>query len=59
MIRLHDPANASIAPAVSGATNPSERFISAGGFVQEDNNYGTITTIIGVPFKSSDIAKQG
>ena len=59
MIVCTDPANASIKPAVSGATDLLWRIHLRCGFVQEDNNYGTITTIIGVPFKSSDIADEG
>ena len=59
MLVCTDPKNASITPAVQGATNLLWRIHLRCGLWQEENQYGTITTVIGVPFKASDIANEG
>jgi hypothetical protein len=54
-----DPANTNINPAVSGATDLLWRVHLRCGYITEGDNYGTVTTVIGVPFKSSEIANEG
>jgi hypothetical protein len=59
MIVCTDPNNANINPAVTGATNLLWRVQLRCGFIEEDDNYGTVTTVIGVPFKPADIKNEG
>ena len=56
MIVCTDPKNTAINPAVRGATNLLWRIHLRCGFFTEEDRYGTVTTVIGVPFKASDIA---
>jgi hypothetical protein len=59
MIVCTDPGNTNVIPAVSAATNLLWRVQLRCGFITEGDRYGTVTTVIGVPFKSSEIANEG
>ncbi len=58
MLVCTDPGNPNITPAVTAATNLQWRIQLRSGFVEEDDKYGTVTTVIGVAFKASDIKNE-
>lgn len=58
MIVCTNPDNANIFPTISAAGSLLWRIQLRCGFVAEEDRYGTITTVIGVPFKTSDIVNE-
>jgi hypothetical protein len=58
MIVCTDPENTNVSRAVNAATDLMWRIQLRRGYITENNKSGTVTSVIGVTFKSSDIKNE-